>query len=191
MEKLYQIALAENPRLEALRRAIDVQRKALELARKDYYPDVALGGLRDTGRSGPVMPPMRRRAIMIELNLHIWREKLRAQVEESRSLILKAKQKLESAKDKTLFKLKEAYLIAMTSYEIAKAYAEEIIPQARQALKVSQADYIAGKASFIDWIDNWRRLLEFEIAKYISMSAYEQSIAELELSAGIDLRAGP
>jgi hypothetical protein len=49
--------------------------------------------------------------------------------------------------------------------------------------------YRAGQVDFLTFIENWRRLLDFEISYEKSLSSFEQELAELERLVGKPLEA--
>ena len=75
LESLRDIALAQRPQLLALQSMVEGNKKALELARKNYYPDFDLRlayGQRDNMLDGSRRPDMV--TLTVAVNLPVWRE---------------------------------------------------------------------------------------------------------------------
>jgi len=58
-------------------------------------------------------------------------------------------------------------------------------------VRVSKSSYRAGKVDFLTIVDNWRKLLEFELMYHLSVSQLEQHFAELQRVVGRDLVRQP
>ncbi len=94
-EDLLAELMAENPELQALDFEIDRNKHAIELAKKNYYPDFNLGlNFIDTGSASGNPPDDGKDPVtaMISLNLPLWREKYDAGVREARARYYAARQ---------------------------------------------------------------------------------------------------
>ncbi|MEE8147784.1 MAG: TolC family protein, partial [Longimicrobiales bacterium] len=66
-------------------------------------------------------------------------------------------------------------------------FRDVIIPQARQTVDASRSGYRAGTLDFLTLVDNWRKLLDFELMYHEHLAQMEQSFAELQRAVGQDL----
>ncbi len=187
-EKLLDQLAAENPELEALDSEISRTRRAIELAKKDYYPDLnvgldyvdtdtsPVGNPRDNGKD-PVIG-------MISLNLPIWRDKYGAGVREAQARYYAARQ------DKTQKSNSLSSELKMASYRFRDAgrkidlYGNALLPKARESLKVTESGYLAATESFTDLIDAQRIYLEFALAYERALADHAQSLSKLEMLVG-------
>ena len=178
-----------NPELAALDRQIAAEKIKIELAEKDYYPDVTLGmSYIDTatstgGRSpnGDGDDPV---IAMVSINLPIWREKLDAHLRQARYRRSAAVQTRAAKLNSLRSQLKLiAYRYADAQRKIG-LYRDTLLPKARQAMTATDAAYRTGKGSFLDLIDAQRVLLEFEITLHRAIADRAQRLAELEMVTG-------
>ena len=177
-----------NPQLAALKFNVMKAEAAVELSRKQYYPDVTLGldyvetdsarmpGVDDSGKD-PVVA-------MVSINLPIWRAKYRAAEREALGRLHAAQ---EAVRDKANTLESDAKLAL---YEVrdaerrASLYRHTLIPKAKQSLKATTTAYIGGKASFLDLIETQRVLLEFQLSFERSLADHAQALARLEMLVG-------
>lgn len=181
-----------NPHLKALDFEINRQKLRIDLAKKEYFPDIKLGvdyidtaastGGRNPGDDGadPVVA-------MVSVNVPIWRDKLSAGVRQARHRYLVAlHQKAQKANDLSSQLKMVLYRFRDAGRKI-NLYRDTLLPKARQSLKVTEVSYRAGKGSFIDLVDAQRILLEFELAYERGMTDHVQRLAELKMLVGGEL----
>ena len=183
---------SENPQLKALDFEITQNKKNIELAKKDYYPDFtfglnfidtddsAAGNPRDNGKD-PVIAS-------VSISIPLWREKYAAGVREARSRYFAArgrhKQKVNSLSSE----------LKMTLYSFRDAerkidlYRDALLPKAKESLKVTESGFRAGNGSFTDLIDAQRILLEFALSYERALANRSQSLAKLEMLVGREIR---
>ena len=182
---------AENPELQALEIEIGKSRRAIELAKKDYYPDFNFGlNFIDTDTSSVGSPPDDGKdpvIAMISLNLPLWRDKYEAGVREARARYYAARQ------DKTEKTNSLSSDLKMASYRLRDAerkidlYGDALLPKARESLKVTESGYLATTGSFTDLIDAQRIFLEFALAYERALADHAQSLAKLEMLVGREI----
>jgi outer membrane protein TolC len=187
-EELLSQLKVENPELQALDFEISRNRRAIELAKRDYYPDFNLGlNFVDTDSSRVGSPPDDGKdpvIAMISLNLPLWRDKYDAAVREARARFYAARQ------DKTEKTNSLSSDLKMASYRLRDAgrkidlYGDALLPKARESLKVTESGYLATTGSFTDLIDAQRIFLEFALAYERALTDHAQSLAKLEMLVG-------
>ncbi|MGC9195221.1 MAG: TolC family protein [Syntrophobacteraceae bacterium] len=167
-------------------RAIDFQASGakwnINLAKKDYYPDVTLGiqGF-DTGRRFVPNDPVMATA---SINVPIWWGKYRAEVREARANYESFLRQRSDRANTLMADVKFAvYKFKDADRKIA-LYRDSLVPEAKQALEVSLEAYQAGKASYANVVDAIRNLLEFELSYERALTDREQSLAKLEMLVG-------
>lgn len=194
-EQLLAWAAEANPEVQALNREIAARKVGIELARKEYFPDVTLGvNVIDTGSARGAMSvsdsgknPV---IAMVSLNIPIWWDKISAGVREARWRHLRA------VSDKAALLNSLSADVAMALFEFQDSgrkvnlYRDTLIPKAEQALQASQTAYAAGKAGFQDYLDAQRVLLEFQLSYDRSQADRAHRMAELEMLVGKALPAG-
>jgi outer membrane protein TolC len=180
-EQLLSWLKESNPDLKAIDFQAAGAKWDIDLAKKEYFPDITLGiqGF-DTGRAFSNDPVMG----TVAINLPIWWNKYRA---EEREAAARYNSFLREHLDR------ENSLIAnveWVSYKYRDAerkialYRDSLIPEAKLAFNVSIEGYQTGTATFFNVIDSIRVLLEFELSYERAFADREQRLAELEMLVG-------
>jgi len=191
-EQLLKMMAESNPYLAALNYDIARNKTQVELAKKEYYPDVTLGvDFIDTSdRIGPSPPsdsgqdPI---IAMVSVNLPIWRDKLKAGVRQARYQYNAAVRNRFQALNDLNARLK------MTLYEFRDAerkiglYRDTLLPKAIESVKASETSFRGGQSTFLEVIDAQRVLLEFELEYQRALSNKAQQLAQLEMLTGTNL----
>ena len=195
IEQLYEAAIRCRPELQERLHAIVRDQHAEELARLGYYPDVTLGVGWQTITTGAAVSPVANGNDNLSfgagVNLPIWRDKLRAGVNEAEHRIVESALHYDAVRDDT-FRLIKRLMVQVRALDQQRSlFQEGIIPKAEQTLRVSTADYRVGKVDFQQIIDNWSNLLMFQIqlARFQAMSG--QALASLERVVGCELATIP
>ena len=184
--------ITENPELKALDFEIAQNKKSIELAKKDYYPDFTLGlNVIDTDDS-PVGNPSSNGndpvIASVSVNIPLWREKYAAGVRQARSRYYAARGQRRQKANSLSSQLK------MTLYSFRDAerkidlYRDALLPKAKESLKVTESGFRAAKGSFTDIIDAQRILLEFALLYERALADRSQSLAKLEMLVGREIR---
>ena len=178
-----------NPDLKTIDFEILKNRQRIELARKDYYPDITFGlNYIDTDNSSMSPSPQDNGKdpviAMVSINLPLWRGKYDAGVRQARAQYNAARRTKEDKVNDLSSTLK------MVLYEFHDAerkidlYQNALIPKAQQSLKVTESAYQAGKVGFLDLIDSQRILLEFELSFQRALSDHAQNLARIDMLIG-------
>ncbi len=179
----------ENPELKALSFEIQQHKQSIELAKKDYYPDIALGvGYIDTATTvGPMDPPDDGQdpiSAVLSLNIPLWRRKYDAGVQEAKNRYYAAIHTRAEKRNSLAVELKLAWFHLRDAQRKMDLYRDALLPKANQSLNVTETDYLGGKGSFLDLIDAQRVLLEFQLAFERAQTDHEQELARLEMLVG-------
>ena len=178
-----------NPELRALEFEIAKSRTKIDLAKKDYYPDITFGmDFIDTADATGAMSPSDSGKdpviAMFSVNIPIWREKLEAGVREARhrytSTLRDKTQKLNTLNAQ----LKLALYRFRDGERKIDLYRDTLLPKAVESVKASEASFRAGGNTFLDLIDAQRVMLAFELAYERALSNRAQKLAELEMLVG-------
>ncbi len=182
-----------NPNLGALRAAAAGAESGVRLAKKNYYPDFAVGvDYVFTGRTDmPDVPDSGKDplALKLSLQLPIWAKKNRAAVKEARNRHSALEEKGRELRNQLLVRLEKAYYRYRDAEGKMALYKETLLPNARQALEVTRSAFEAGNADFLDFIDSQRTLLAFQLAYEEAQTRRAQRLAEIHMLAGTP--AGP
>jgi outer membrane protein TolC len=173
-----------SPELQAMEHDIARDREAVELAKKDFYPDVGLGlgymnQVEVSAKSDYHMV-----VGMVSVTLPVWREKYAAGVREATARH-EAALRTRAERENLL-----AADVKMALYQVRDArrkmvlYRDTLLPKATESLRSMEAAFRTGAANFVDLVDARRLLLEFQLAYERALADHAQRLAELEMLVG-------
>ena len=178
-----------NPELQAMGFDVEQFRREIDVARRNFYPDIGLGvewmkmnigSMSGSGTDDDVM-------LGLQLNLPIWRRSYKAAELQARAAVRRAQHEKQNTENELVAR------IAGTLYEYEDSgrrlslYGDVLVPKAEQLINTSEAAYIAGTADFLNLIDAEQTLLEFRLERERAWTSRQQRLAELEMLAGTDL----
>jgi len=183
LEDLLNQARENAPMLRREEKMVQRAELAVNLARKEYYPDYTLSaGYYHMG----AMPSMYMARVDFKLPAWFW-SKQRAGVAEQASNLSQARRNLEAAGQTLAFRLKDDYLMAETSYRLAEMYSSTVIPQSSLALQSSLAAYETGGVDFLTVLANFTTMLDYELNYHEELQSYLLALARLEEMTGVPL----
>jgi outer membrane protein TolC len=183
-----------SPELKALDFDIIRNRRNIDVAKKDYWPDLTVGlDVIDTDNS-PVGSPSDNGKdpviAMISINLPFWRDKYDAGVREAVARYLAAKRDKREKENSLGSQLKMALYRFRDAERKMDLYRDTLVPKAKESLKVTESGFRAGTAGFTDLIDAQRILLEFSLAYERALADHGQGLAKLEMLVGREIPSG-
>jgi outer membrane protein, heavy metal efflux system len=186
------LAMAEaRPQLQALKALIAKQEKSVDLAKKEYFPDMTVGlayGFRDT--LGP--PVNLKQADMftgkVMFNLPIWQgSKIKPRIREEMAKQDAAKEGHQSAANQLSAAIKDRHAkLQRLSQQIA-LFDQGIIPQARQAAASTLSAYQVGTLGFNQLYQSQITVYSAEMQLQEYLKDFEENWAELEWLVGNEL----
>ena len=182
-EQLYAIAEEANPMLDARRLNIDRDASALELAEKDHLPDFDVKVGRMFMGSFDDMWEV---SISAEVPLFFWQKERRG-VEQAASTLQKSLNEFEASGQALFRRVTDLCLLLERTDRLESLYRDAVIPQASLALESSLTAYRVGDLDFLGVLDNWSRLLDFEVEYYVQLAEHEKALAGLEELTGLEL----
>ena len=185
LEELRAAARSGRPQLAAQQRVVDRNTKALELARKDYYPDFDVRvsyGQRDNS------PDMRREDMVsftVAINLPVWRESKREpRVAEAQSMREQASAMYQARLNELDAMLRQQVAAAEQALKSVRLYETGLLPQARLTADASLAAYRVGRVDFFTLLDSRMTVFNVEVGYASSLAAYNKALAEIEFLTG-------
>ncbi len=186
IDRLRETALQNRPQLLGLKALIDKGQKALDLARKDYYPDFDVRfqyGQREKDLEG--MPRSDVFTLTVAFNLPVWgKQKLDPKVAEAQAMREQAISMYQVQENDLLAKLRQQVAIAEQSRESAKLYETGILPQARLALESAFAAYRVNRVDFPMLLDSQMTVLNYEVNHAAAVVAFNKALAEIDQLTG-------
>lgn len=188
VEWLYRRAIQARPELHAQLAAVRRDRHQVELARLQYYPDVALsamwGGMTSSGALSPVADGLPMINIGAQVNVPLYRQKLDAGVRAAEAQAVSSARDYDALKDRTEAEIKDLFVQVLSQRDLSRLFRQDIVPKAEQTLEVSMAAYRVGQTDFLQLLDNWRQLLKFQITLHQIDSQLRQTLSSLERVVG-------
>ena len=184
LEELLEKGVANAPEIRRQEQLIEQSQFAINLAKKDYYPDLGVGwDYQNRGSGQPEMYGLR-----VTLNLPVfYKSKQRQALSEASSTLAATREMREAARTILLFQVKEQYLAARASEELLTLYAKGIVPQSMLALESALAAYQVGSLDFLSLITNFITVLDYEINYYEELANHQKALARIEEITGIEL----
>jgi len=186
LEALREAALAQRPQLLALQSIVARNDKALELTRKNYYPDLDVRlsyGQRDNMLDGARRPDMV--SLTVAMNLPIWREnKLEPRVMETLALRDQALDLYQAQRNEVNARLRQQVEMAEQNLKSARLYKTAILPQARLTVEASLSAYRVNRVDFLTLLDSQMTVFNYEISLAAAIASYNKALAEIDLLTG-------
>jgi len=190
------LAQAEvRPQLQALKALMAKQEKAVDLAKKEYYPDVRVSlayGFRDT-----LAPPVNQKqpdlfSSTVMFNLPIWYgEKIKPRIREELARQGAAKEAHQAAANQIAATIKDRHAKLQRLSQQITLYHQGIVPQARQAVSASLAAYQVGALDFAQLYQSQIAVYNAEMQLQEYLKDFEENWAELEWLVGQELPRPP
>ncbi len=192
-ERLVNILRQKNPELAGLDFKVMAAKSRIELAKKNFYPDISVGvdwiqtdraispGVRDSGKD-PVM-------LMFSINLPLWRDSYAASQRQAQALTASIEQEKIDTENTLLAKAAKSYYDYGDSIRRIRLYRDTLIPKGVELLQASETAYKAGTIDFLSLIDSQRLLLDYYLSLQRALADNRQKLAELEMLAGAELKA--
>jgi outer membrane protein TolC len=184
LAQLNEMAIASYPELKAQRRKLEGIQYAIQLAKKEFYPDFSVGF---TYVNRPAMPEMYGITVGIKIPV-FYAQKQRPALTEATARFEAEKRSLENTTTVLMFKIRDKYLAQTTAKRLASLYSTTIVPQSSLSLESAIAGYEVGKVDFLTLLDNLVTLLNYELSYYEQLSNEEKAVAALEPLVGVTLR---
>jgi outer membrane protein TolC len=181
------VALARRPDLKALEDRIAAEQAAVELARKEFGPDVEVMGAYDTfWQERPL-----RAQVGVRMNLPVRLPKRYAAIAEAQARVAQRRAELARLTDRVNYQVQEAAAQLRESERSVRLYEQEILPAAERNVKSAQAAYTAGQIPFLTLVEAQRNVVELRDRYYEAVAAYGRRRATLERVIGGPLTSAP
>ncbi len=180
-------AVAARPELHEALARVTRDRRAVDLARLDYRPDVTLGfAWIDVADAGLAPSSNGQDAVLLTagVNLPIYRRRLDAQVRSAEAGAMASARRYDALRAATLEEVTELVSTASSREEMLRLFDTDILPKARQTLEVSIDAYNVGEVDFLQLLDNWRQVLRYELGRHRLEADLRQALAGLEQAVG-------
>lgn len=193
LDALLASAAQHNPALQKVKERIEQYRQRRELAGLNRRPDLTVSAtynvVKDSGLSA-VANGHDQWWFGFGINLPIWTEKLDAADREAMRGLMESVSDLTAEQNRVAFSVQEAYLRVEAQQKLVTLFKEVIVPQAKQTVDASTSGYRAGSVDFLTLMDNWQKLLNFDLMYHRAVTDMEQALADLEREVGENVTQG-
>jgi cobalt-zinc-cadmium efflux system outer membrane protein len=187
-EALLERALVNRPDLKVVGMQIERSEAAIELARRNRYPDIALSlqySQIGTGQNA-LSPPMVTFGVTLPLPLFYNQsgEIKRAQADYGAVTLYKRKAEGQITSD---------VVQAFANFEASKATVERmegggLLESARKARDITHIQYNSGQTTLLDYLDATRTYVGVNVEYVNDRLAYWTAVFQLEAAVGVELR---
>jgi outer membrane protein TolC len=183
LEDLYRLARQNDTGLQREQQMIERNQLAVNLAQKNYYPDLSVGYMY---QQRPMMPDMHGMTFTVNIPV-FYKSKQREEVRQATEERLSAERSRDNRQNELNFELKQQYLAAKASDELLRLFSQGVVPQSSLALESSMSSYEVGTVDFLSVLGNFSTVLNYEIDYYRELANYQSSLARMESMVGVDL----
>jgi outer membrane protein, heavy metal efflux system len=183
LDELIEQGVENSPDIRRQEQLIEQSQYAVNLARREYYPDFRVGY--DYWQRTDLMDM---HGFNFTINVPIfYKKKQRQGVNEANFAHESAKQSREAIRTELLFQVKDQFLRAKASDELLTLYTRALVPQSSLALESSLAAYQTGTLDFESLISNFLSVLGYETSYYEELANYQKALVSLEQITGVEL----
>ena len=179
-ETLQQEAIDNRPELSAAELRVRAAESGLDLAKRDYFPEVGLLGEYNSMWQQTDHQWM----IGLSLNLPIQVKPRRGAIDEASARLGQAGAELESLTDEVRVHAEQSRQRVIEAQHVVRVYQERLLPAARAQIEAAQFGYETGRNSFQALIDAERGLRTLEIQYEEAIAVLGQRQADLQHARG-------
>jgi outer membrane protein TolC len=187
VETLVGLAESCQPEYEAFRREMARDQAAIDLAGREYWPDVTTTfNWYEMGAGGlsPVSNGRDAFSVGVGVNLPIYRQRLNAAVREAENQLCATARRYDAVRDQFQTEIETLHSQYREHSRTSKILESDILPRAEETLKLTLESYRAGRANFQQLMDVYRTLLRYRIDIHRHLALSEQALASLERAVG-------
>lgn len=187
------LADSSQPEFDSLRREVSRDSSSIDLARREYWPDVTLGfNWYEMGSSGisPVANGRDAFSFGVGVNLPIYQKRLDAAVREAQCRTAASRSRYAARVDQIRSEIQALYAQFQQHHQVLTILESEILPLADRTLELTMESYRTGAQDFQQLIDSYRTLLDFRIDYHKRVALREKAIASLERAVGCAVTSG-
>jgi outer membrane protein TolC len=166
-----------------MEKMVERNQLAINLAQKDYLPDLSVGYMYE---QRPNIPDMHGMTFTVNIPV-FYKSKQREEVRQATEEELSASSARDNRQNELYFDLKQNYLAAKASDNLLKLFSQGVVPQSSLALESSMSAYQVGNVDFLTVIGNFTTVLNYETDYYRELANYQTALARMEAVTGAEL----
>lgn len=179
----------QRPLLRAWREKIQKAETAVKLAHRDRWPNITVGASysqRDDLETGAKMHDFFSASVTLDIPLYVKRKQNQKIAE--RQLEMKAAEaEYQNVLNEVLAEIESLKAELERNRKRVELHKGGILLQAQQSLESAQAGYQVGKVDFLTVVDNWMRILNYELQYHFALADYHKVLANYDFATGAKL----
>jgi len=184
--KLSELAFNNRAELKAMQYNIKMNEAELAESKLEYYPDIMVQLMYKnmSGTTKDFWSTM----VGVNIPLAFWsKDKYTGKVQENEINISSAQEQFNAAKNMISSEVQSALVKIESNKNLMELYRNTVIPQSRQTLQSTLAEYQTGKTEFLMVIDAYKMVLMTHQDYYMAQMEYMQGQAQLEKAVGLSM----
>ena len=189
IERLYELAVTARPELQGRLAAIARDEKAVELARKRFYPNVTLGltymDMEKTNAQTPkTASGVPNIGFFVGFNLPVYRAKYRAGVREAEQRTIADVKLYEAQRDETYSEIRDFMTQAKVQQGVLTLLRDSILPRTKDTLDLAKSDFGKGNVDSATVLSAQREVLQVQLQIAQIEGELGKALASLERAVG-------
>jgi outer membrane protein TolC len=180
LQELRQAGLSRRPDLQALSNRVAAEEATLELAFKEYYPDLEPFFMYDRFMGNTSGSRDLATMVGVRLNLPVRRARRNAAVEEAEARLAQRRAELAKLSDLANFQIDQAYHEVREEAETVNLYETKILEDARKNVEAAQPAYVTGLIPASNLVEAERTNVELKDRYYQAVANYFHRRAALD-----------
>ena len=196
LEQLSSMALAIRPELQGRLAAIARDEKAVELARKRFYPNITLGvTYMDMEKTNALAPKTANGSpnvgLFVGFNLPVYHKKYQAGVLEAQERARADARLYEAQRDEASSEIQDFLVQAKVQESVLALLRDSILPRTRETLELSRSDYAKGNVDYATVLSALREVLQVQLQLAQVDGELGKALAGLERAVGRQINEAP
>jgi cobalt-zinc-cadmium efflux system outer membrane protein len=196
IERLYQLAIASRPELQGRLAAVARDEKAIELARKRFYPNITLGltymDMEKTNAQSPkTASGSPNVGLFVAFNLPVYRDKYRAGVCEAKERATADAKLYEAQEDEAYSEIQELMTQAKVQQSVLTLLRDSILPRTKKSFDLARSDYAESNVDFATMQSALREVLQVQLQIAQVEAELAKALAALERAVGAQINQHP
>ena len=183
LDEAVSMAKEHSPDVKSKQKMVEGAEAKVKLARKEYYPDVTVGGnyFYRTGNLGDMW------SLTFSFSLPIfYKTKQEQALAEAQALLTQARRELTATELMLASGVKEGYSMVRAADRLMKLYKEGLIPKTNQDVQLAFSNYVAGRVDALTAITRIKNLLDYDLLYWNQLVEREKAIAKLHAIMGTE-----
>jgi cobalt-zinc-cadmium efflux system outer membrane protein len=184
LEELTKKAYEASPEIRVKEKMIAASEAKLQMAKKEFYPDVTLNA--GVNQAGPDFQNMYMLTASVNLPVY-FQTKQDPAVKEATASLSEAKHDLEATKLMLASTLRDNYSMMRSAERQLDLYENALIPKSTQDYQLALSGYAAGKIEALTVISRLKSFLEVELLYWNQFVEREKALARITAITGVGI----